>query len=123
MLLSIPKQSGNQYTSAFSADSEKAKSKAETIKEMGYERHAASDYQRKAESHQEPEVILLQKVEEQVRKEAEARRRATQNNDTAKAVASNLTEQKSVGETAEIMARKLGVSKNTYKDGKKLKKG
>lgn len=54
LLLAIPKASGNQYTSAFSADGEKAKSKAETIKEMGYGKNEASDYQRMA---QNPEIV------------------------------------------------------------------
>lgn len=54
LLLTIPKASGNQYTSAFSADGEKAKSKAETIKEMGYGKNEASDYQRMA---QNPEIV------------------------------------------------------------------
>ena len=54
LLLAIPKASGNQYTSAFSADGEKAKSKSETIKEMGYGKNEASDYQRMA---QNPEIV------------------------------------------------------------------
>lgn len=54
LLLAIPKQSGNQYTSANSAQVEKAKSKSETIKEMGYTKDEASDYQRMA---QNPEVV------------------------------------------------------------------
>lgn len=65
-------------------------------------------------------VILLQKVEEQVRKEAEARLHLSQGRGTKGT--SNLTEvkDKPTGETAEIMAKKLGVSKNTYKDMKTI---
>ena len=48
LLLAIPKASGNQYTSASSERSEKAKTKAETIAEQGYDRHEASDYQQMA---------------------------------------------------------------------------
>lgn len=54
LLLSIPKASGNQYTSAFSGDGEKAKSKAETIKEMGYGKNEAADYQQMAKN---PEIV------------------------------------------------------------------
>ncbi len=52
LLLAIPKQTGNQYTSANSVRTEKAKS--EVITEMGYDRHEASDYQRMAKN---PEVV------------------------------------------------------------------
>ncbi len=48
ILLSIPKQTGNQYTSASSERLEKAKSKSEVTEEMGYTRHEVSDYQHKA---------------------------------------------------------------------------
>lgn len=58
-------------------------------------------------------------VEEQLKREAKERRRATQNNNSAKAVASNLTGQDK-GESAEIVARKLNVSKNTYKGMKQI---
>lgn len=58
---------------------------------------------------------LLSKVKEQVEKEAAERRKATQNNATAKAVSPNLDEQ-AKGRTDEIMAKKLGVSRNTYRD-------
>ena len=54
-------------------------------------------------------VILLQKVEEQVRKEAKER----QGTRTDLNIPSNLTESKNIGETAEIMAKKLGISKIT----------
>ena len=62
-----------------------------------------------------PKHWILSKVEEQVAREAKERQLSTlkQNTDT-----SNLTERKSEGETAEIMAKKLGVSENTYKDMK-----
>lgn len=62
-------------------------------------------------------VILLSKVEEQIAKEAKERQLSNlkQNAET-----SNLTERKADGETAEIMAKKLGVSKNTYKDMKTI---
>lgn len=54
LLLAIPKQSGNQYTSANSTQVEKAKSKSEAIKEMGYTKDEASEYQRMA---QNPEIV------------------------------------------------------------------
>lgn len=54
LLLAIPKASGNQYTSAFSCDGEKAKSKAETIKEMGYGKNEAADYQQMAKN---PDIV------------------------------------------------------------------
>ncbi len=54
LLLAIPKASGNQYTSAFSADREKAKSKSETIKEMGYGKNEAADYQQMAKN---PDIV------------------------------------------------------------------
>ena len=54
LLLSIPKASGNQYTSASAEDTAKAKTKAEVIAEQGYERHEASDYQQMAKH---PEVV------------------------------------------------------------------
>ena len=54
LLLAIPKASGNQYTSAFSGDGEKAKSKAETINEMGYGKHEAADFQQMARN---PDIV------------------------------------------------------------------
>lgn len=63
------------------------------------------------------QIRLLAKVEEQIAKEAAERRKATQNNATAKAVSPNLDEQ-AKGRTDEIMAKKIGVSKNTYRDMK-----
>ena len=54
LLLAIPKASGNQYTSAFSGDGEKAKSKAETIIEMGYGKHEAADFQQMARN---PDIV------------------------------------------------------------------
>ena len=56
ILLSIPKQTGNQYTSASSEGMEKAKTKAEVTEEMGYTRHEVSDYQRMA---QNPAIVNL----------------------------------------------------------------
>lgn len=54
LLLAIPKASGNQYTSAPTGRTAKAKTKAETIAEQGYERHEAQDYQQMAKH---PEVV------------------------------------------------------------------
>ena len=58
-------------------------------------------------------------VEEQLKREAKERQSAgggDKRSDKAKSVTSNLTEAvKKVPETAEIVARKIGVSKNTYK--------
>ena len=54
LLLAIPKASGNQYTNAFSGDGEKAKSKSETIKEMGYGKNEAADYQQMAKN---PDIV------------------------------------------------------------------
>ena len=54
LLLAIPKQTGNQYTSANSTQVEKAKSKSETIKNMGYSKDEASDYQQMAKN---PKVV------------------------------------------------------------------
>ena len=63
-------------------------------------------------------VILLAKVEEQIAKEAKER----QGTRTDLNITSNLTEGSKSGnhysETAEVMAKKLGVSKNTYKNMK-----
>ena len=70
-------------------------------------------------------VVLLQKVEEKVREEAKERQREAGGDKVsakARAVASNLTEavpeKEKMPETAEIMASKIGISKNTYKDMK-----
>lgn len=54
ILLAIPKQTGNQYTSANSEGNEKAKSKTETVSEMGYTRDEASRYQQMAKN---PDVV------------------------------------------------------------------
>ena len=54
LLLAIPKSTGNQYTSANSTQVEKAKSKTETVKEMGYSKDEAADYQQMAKH---PEVV------------------------------------------------------------------
>jgi hypothetical protein len=51
LLLDIPKQAG---ASNFSRDEEKLKTKGETIKEMGYGKNEASDYQQMAKH---PEVV------------------------------------------------------------------
>ena len=51
LLLSIPKQAG---ASNFSRDEEKLKTKGETIKEMGYGKNEAADYQQMAKN---PEVV------------------------------------------------------------------
>lgn len=53
LLLGIPKSKGNQY-SAKAERSAKAKTKSETIKDMGYERHEALDYQQMAKN---PEIV------------------------------------------------------------------
>lgn len=57
LLLAIPKQSG---ASNFSRDVEKLKTKSETIKDMGYSKDEASDYQRMAKN---PDIV--QKVLEE----------------------------------------------------------
>ena len=54
ILLAIPKQSANQYTSANSTGNEKAKSKTETISEMGYSKDEVSRYQQMAKN---PDVV------------------------------------------------------------------
>ena len=54
ILLSIPKQTANQYTSANADGVEKAKSKTQVTEEMGYTRHEVSDYQQMAKN---PEVV------------------------------------------------------------------
>ena len=51
LLLAIPKQSG---ASNFSRDVEKLKTKTETVKEMGYSKDEASDYQQMAKN---PEIV------------------------------------------------------------------
>lgn len=61
LLLAIPKSSGgdhgNQYTSAKNRDgSNFGKTKSETIKEMGYSKDEASDYQQMAKN---PEIVQL----------------------------------------------------------------
>ena len=65
---------------------------------------------------------IWQKVEEQVRKEAEARRNATlkQNQTTDESNLTQRTAEPETGRTAEIMAKKMGISKNTYKDMKTI---
>lgn len=66
-------------------------------------------------------IILLQKVDEQVRREAKERQKEYHGNQYESAVGSNLTQvQKDTGRTAEIMAAKLNISKNTYKDMKTI---
>ena len=65
-------------------------------------------------------IILLAKVEEQIAKEAKERQ-GTRND--LKNIGSNLTqsaEEPETGRTAEIMAKKMGVSKNTYTAMKKI---
>ena len=59
LLLAIPKASGgdhgNQYTGGKNPDERQiAKTKSDTIKDMGYDRHEASDYQQMAKH---PEVV------------------------------------------------------------------
>ena len=56
---------------------------------------------------------LLIKIEDQIAKEKSAKSIANLKQNTE---ASNLTYREDSGETAEIMAKKMGVSKNTYKD-------
>jgi hypothetical protein len=54
LLLAIPKATGNQYINANSTQVEKPKTKAETVKEMGYSKDEAADYQTMAKH---PEVV------------------------------------------------------------------
>lgn len=54
LLLAIPKQTGNQYTSATSPDGEKAKSKTEIASDMGYSRKNVDEYQQMAKN---PEIV------------------------------------------------------------------
>lgn len=65
-------------------------------------------------------MILLQKVEEQVAREAKERQREYYGNQYKSGHESNLTQVQNTdtGRTAEIMAKKMGISKNTYKDAK-----
>lgn len=72
-------------------------------------------------------IILLTKVEEQIAKEAKERQRQAGGDkvsEKARAVGSNLTQAVSdgteTGRTSEIMAKKMGVSKNTYMSMKKI---
>jgi len=60
---------------------------------------------------------LLIKIEGQIAKEKSAKSIANLKQNTE---ASNLTYREDSGETAEIMAKKMGVSKNTYKDMKTI---
>lgn len=69
------------------------------------------------------QVRLLLKVEEQIAKEAKERQAKAggdrKSNEYKKSVSPNLDEAiKDVGRTDEIMAKKAGVSKNTYRDMK-----
>ena len=74
------------------------------------------------------QIILLAKVEAQIAKEAEQKHRDNggdrRSAEYKKTATSNLTEaigkKERAPETAEIMAKKLGVSKNTYKDMKTI---
>lgn len=89
LLLAIPKQTGNQYTTANSTQVEKAKSKSETVKEMGYSKDEASDYQRMAQNPEIVQKVIDQAVasgevvtKSQVMKEiAEAKRQQQEEND------------------------------------------
>lgn len=54
LLLAIPKAAGNQYTSAFGQECPEAKTKTETIKELGYSERESKDYQTMAKN---PEVV------------------------------------------------------------------
>lgn len=54
IMLSIQKQSNNQYTIASSGQVEKAKTKTEMAKEQGYSKDQVSEYQRLA---QNPEIV------------------------------------------------------------------
>lgn len=89
LLLAIPKQAGNQYTTANSTHDEKAKSKSETVKEMGYSKDEASDYQRMAQNPEIVQKVIDQAVasgevvtKSQVMKEiAEAKRQQQEEND------------------------------------------
>lgn len=64
LLLAIPKATGNQYTSASSERSEKAKTKAETIAEQGYDRHEASDYQQMAKHPEVVQAVIAKAIED-----------------------------------------------------------
>lgn len=63
-------------------------------------------------------VTLLQKVEEKVREEAENRKLSNLKQNSEGSNLTQRVEPAETGRTAEIMASKIGISKNTYKDMK-----
>lgn len=63
-------------------------------------------------------VRSYESVERQIAKEAKERMIAVQNNNSARAVSSNLNEQREPIRTASKIAKKIGVSENTYRDMK-----
>lgn len=63
-------------------------------------------------------VIAWGAYEKELAEEAKARQLASQNNNAGKAVSSNLNEQRKPIRTAKEVAKKIGVSENTYRDMK-----
>ena len=132
LLLAIPKQSG---ANNFSRDKEKLKTKGETIKEMGYGKNEASDYQRMAKN---PEIV--QKVvdeviangdlvtKSQVMKEiAEAKRQAKaeaeeENNRLRSALSESETRRIQAEQNVKEVIREVEVIPDDYDDLKKKAK-
>lgn len=63
LLLQIQKQTGNQYTSAFSRDDEKAKTKTEITSEMGMTKDQVSQYQQMAQNPEAVQVAIQKAID------------------------------------------------------------
>lgn len=64
LLLAIPKATGNQYTSANSTGVEKARTKSETVKEMGYSKDEVADYQQMAKHPEVVQAVIAKAIED-----------------------------------------------------------
>ena len=117
----LPRATGNQYTSANSTQVEKAKTKTETISEMGYSKDEASDYQQMAKNQEIVDRVLREAIasgeiatKSQVMREiAEAKRQAKAENEKLRKA---LSESEAKRIAAEKNQKKVEVLPDDYEE-------
>ena len=117
----LPRATGNQYTSANSTQVEKAKTKTETISEMGYSKDEASNYQQMAKNPEIVDRVLREAIasgeiatKSQVMKEiAEAKRQAKAENEKLRKA---LSESEAKRISAEKNQKKVEVLPDDYEE-------
>lgn len=129
ILLSIPKQTGNQYTSASSTPIEKAKTKSEAISEMGYSKDQVSDFQRMAQNpavvslvieqaEREGRVVSHAKVMKQIKAKDAEIERLSRNNDSLDRANKRLAKEANQGGKVIEKTVEVEVAPSDYREAK-----